>query len=55
MPYLKRLDKKLEQKELLHSTNLGKGQIITMSTKDIFVVITEEIKKNPSFLIKDKN
>jgi len=52
LPYLKRLDEKLKEKELLNSTNLGKGQIITMSTKDIVKIISEEIEKNPNFLIK---
>ena len=55
LPSLKRLDKKLEKKGLLYSVNLGKGQIITISAKDIFDVTTEEIKKNPSFLIKGTN
>jgi aminoglycoside 3-N-acetyltransferase len=52
---LKQLDNKLEEKGLLHSTSLGRGQIITMSSKDVFNVSTNELKKNSSFLIKDGN
>ena len=52
LPYLKRLDKKLNEEGLLNNVNLGKGQIITMLTKDIVNIISEEIEKNPNFLIK---
>jgi aminoglycoside 3-N-acetyltransferase len=52
LPYLKRLDEKLEKRGLLHITDLGKGQIILSSTKDIEQIILKEIKENPAFLIK---
>lgn len=55
LPYLRRLDEKLEEMGLLHITNLGKGQIILSSTKSIEQIILKEIEKNPTFLIKGTN
>ncbi|MHA7733141.1 AAC(3) family N-acetyltransferase [Nitrosopumilus sp. S6] len=54
LPYLKRLDQKLEGMGLLNITNLGKGQIISSDTKDIEKIILQEIEKNPQFLIKGR-
>ncbi len=34
------------------TANLGKGQVTVISTKDTFLLITEQINKDPAFLIK---
>lgn len=52
MPDLSRLDQKAKERELLHVTDLGKGQIISINSLDIYQIISDEIKKDPSFLIK---
>jgi len=52
IPHLNKLDKILENKGLIFNNKLGKGEIIISSTKDIANIISEEIKKTPSFLIK---
>ena len=54
IPFLKRLDDKLNGKNLLNKTDLGKGQITIMSTKDVMDVISDEIGKNTNFLINKK-
>lgn len=49
---LSKLEQKCKEMRLLKSEVLGRGQIIVISTKDVYDVINEEIKKDPKFLIK---
>ena len=52
IPDLTKLDKKCQELGYTKLENLGKGQIITISTQDVYNVINNEIKKDESFLIK---
>jgi aminoglycoside 3-N-acetyltransferase len=52
IPDLIKLEKKCENLKLSKSEILGKGQIVVVSTKDVYDMIKEEIKKDPNFLVK---
>ena len=52
LPNLTKLDNKCNELGFLKSKDLGRGQIIVVSTKDVYNVISQEIKKNVNFLIK---
>ncbi|MGY5142938.1 MAG: AAC(3) family N-acetyltransferase [Candidatus Nitrosopumilus sp. bin_32a] len=53
LPNLIKLDMKSKELGLSKSEDLGKGQIIVISTKDVYNVIHKEIKNDVNFLIKD--
>lgn len=48
---LSKLEHKCKELGFIKSEVLGKGQIIVVSTKDVYDVINEEIRKDPKFLI----
>jgi len=52
LPNLTKLDNKCKELGFLKSKDLGRGQIIVVSTKDVYNVISQEIKKDVNFLIK---
>lgn len=54
-PDFKKFDNKARERLLVKSTNLGKGQIVLIKSKDIFELIEMEIKEDKSFLIKGEN
>lgn len=51
-PNFTKFHKKAMDLGLCHIANLGKGQIVSISAKDAFDLISKEIQTNPSFLIK---
>lgn len=53
-PDFAKFNDKAIEKNLVKSSNLGRGQITIISAKDTFKLIEDEIKINPSFLIKGK-
>lgn len=52
---LTRFDKLAKDLQLLKTVNLGRGQIMCISTKDVVDLIQTEVKKNNLFLIKGSN
>ena len=49
-----KFDKKAKELGLAKVANLGRGQVVCISTKDSIELIKKEIVKNPNFLIKGK-
>jgi aminoglycoside 3-N-acetyltransferase len=52
LPDLTKLDKKCKELGLVNSEDLGKGQIVVVSTKDVYNIINKEITNNENFLIR---
>jgi aminoglycoside 3-N-acetyltransferase len=52
IPDLSKLELKMKEMNYLKKSNLGKGQILSYYAKDVFNIISEEIIKDPNFLIK---
>ena len=50
-PNFEKFNKKAIELGLVKISNLGKGQITCIRTKDIFTLIQNELKNNPTFLI----
>ena len=50
-PNLKKLDEDLLKKEFVNKVNLGKGNIICMSSSNVFDMISKKITKDPFYLI----
>ena len=48
-----KFDKKMKVLGLVKSVNLGKGQIVLVTSRDTFDIIASELKTNPTFLIQD--
>lgn len=55
LPNLTKLDSDLFKKKMLKKSNLGKGEITCVSSKDIFDIVSKKIKDNPFYLINRKN
>lgn len=51
VPDLSKLEQKCKELGLSKSIDLGKGQIIVISTKDVFRIINEEIQRDSYFLV----
>lgn len=51
-PEFTKFDKKAKELGLAKSANLGRGQIVSISAKDTFDLIKQELDINPSFLTK---
>lgn len=51
-PDFTKFDKKAKELNLTKTHNLGKGQVLVISAKDSYELITGELKTNPNFLIK---
>jgi aminoglycoside 3-N-acetyltransferase len=54
-PDFTKFDKKAKESKLVKSSNLGKGQIVCITAKDIFELIKKEITTTPNFLTKGSN
>lgn len=52
VPDLSKLEQKCKELGFLHTEVLGKGQIVVISTKDVYNIINNEIKKDLNFLVK---
>lgn len=50
-PNFTKFDKKAKEIGLSKVANLGRGQIVCISAKDVLELIKKEIEKNPAFLI----
>ena len=55
IPDFTKFDKRAKELGLTKIKNLGKGQVLSISTRDTLELIQNEIIKNPSFLIKGSN
>jgi aminoglycoside 3-N-acetyltransferase len=53
-PDFTKFDKKAKKLGLTRTVNLGKGQILSIAAKNVFDLISEELKNNPAFLISGK-
>lgn len=53
-PNFTKFDKKAKKLGLTKTANLGKGQIVLISTRDTYNLIKKELQNNPSFLIEGK-
>ena len=51
-PDFTKFDKKAKDIGLAKTANLGKGQIVLISARDVFELIKSEVKTNPTFLIE---
>lgn len=54
-PDFTKFDKRAKELGLTKTSNLGKGQIVLISARDTFDLISSELGKNPTFLIKGTN
>lgn len=51
-PDFTKFDKKAKELGLSHMSRLGRGQIVCITARDVFNLISNEIQKHPNFLIK---
>ena len=52
MPDFVKFDKKAKALGLTKTSNLGRGQIVSVSAEDVFDLIKESLKEDPRFLIQ---
>jgi hypothetical protein len=53
-PDFSKLDKKASELNKIKKMNLGKGQITSITSKEIFEIIRKELECHSDFLIKGK-